>query len=437
MTASSTPEGAAGRALALAVGVVALEFAAAVQTFVSSTLLPFVARDLHATGHLALLVAGSTIGLFTALPLAGRVAATLGPARALSLGLAVYLAGSAVTATAPAAWVFAVGQFLSGLAGGLLAVSGVSAVIRHLGPALRVRVVAAASAMWIVPALVGPPVTLALEHAVGWRWALLLPVPVVLAGRLLVARTSGLADADEPADRRPLGRTLLVPVGVAGLVAGGASPVGLLVAVPGAILALAGAAGLLPRGTGRLTPGVPAALAAMLLFATGYFGADGLVTVLLTTGYGLSVARAAVVLGAAPLAWAVTSLALARLTHARGGTAVVAGGLALAAVGAAGLAAGGSFAVALAAWTVGGVGVGLAYPALYLRCTNGSGATSLATAVVTAEAFGGLLGRAVGGAEVSAAVAARLPAATGLTAAYAMYAAVLALAAVAALRAAR
>ena len=64
---------------------------------------------------------------------------------------------------------------------------GVSAVIRELDERVRARVVAASSAMWILPAFVGPPGTLALEHAVGWRWALLAPVPIVLAGRFLVA----------------------------------------------------------------------------------------------------------------------------------------------------------------------------------------------------------------------------------------------------------
>jgi hypothetical protein len=59
MTVISTPE----HRTMLAVGIVALEFSAAVSTFVSSTLLPTVARDLHARNHLGLLLAGSTIGV--------------------------------------------------------------------------------------------------------------------------------------------------------------------------------------------------------------------------------------------------------------------------------------------------------------------------------------------------------------------------------------
>jgi MFS family permease len=402
-------------ALRLAAGVVALEFAAAVSSFVSATLLPTVATALDARAHLGLLLAGPTLGLFVALPLAPAVLHRLGARRTLAAGVVAYLAGAVVSATAVSAWVYAGGRFAGGLASGLLAVFGVGAIIRELDERVRARVVAASSAMWILPALVGPPGTLALEHAVGWRWALLAPVPIVLAGRFLVAGAVHSAP-DEPAPR-PVGRTLLVPAGVALLLAA-RSPV-LLAA--GAAVALAGVAGLLPAGTARLRSGAPAALAAMLLFGTGWFGADGLVTVLFTDGYGTSVGRAAIVLSAAPLAWAVTSLAVPR-------TVPPAVGLALAGAGVAVVAASASYGLGLAAWTLAGAGIGLAYPGLYLRCTPAGGpATLLATAVITAEGFGALLGSAAGGVLASTA---------GLTPAYAAFAAVLVLAALVATRSA-
>ena len=197
--------------------MVALEFAAAVTSFVSATLLPTVATALDARAHLGLLLAGPTLGLFVALPLAPTVLHRIGPRRTLAIGIVAYLAGAVVSATAVSAVVYAGGRFVGGLASGLLAVFGVSALIRELDERVRARVVAASSAMWILPAFVGPPGTLALEHAVGWRWALLAPVPIVLAGRFLVAGAARTAAA-EPA-QRPVGRTLLIPAGVAVLLA--------------------------------------------------------------------------------------------------------------------------------------------------------------------------------------------------------------------------
>ncbi|TDD64600.1 MFS transporter [Jiangella aurantiaca] len=392
----------------LAVGIVALEFAAAVSTFVASTLLPIIAADLGARDRLGLLIAGGTLGLFVAMPLAGTVLRRLGAGRTLALGTVFYVGGLVVAATAQHAWVFALGQFTAGAAGGLLAVFGISVAIRRLSVRLRLKVVAASSAMWILPAMVGPAATLALEHVAGWRWALLAPVPVVLAGRFLVvsAVRGEAAPSGDGRHLRPAG--LLVPAGAAAVVlADGVW----LAAAAGALAAVAGTVVLLPAGTARLRRGAPAALAAMTLFGAGYGGADSLITVLLTDEYGVGPARAAVVLSAAPIAWALTSLLVTRAAPER---QVPAAGLALTAAAAAVLAAGPrEFAAALVAWTVGGAGVGLAYPGLYLRSTTPPAslapaaprrealAAELATAVITAEAIGGLLGRAGGGALAS------------------------------------
>lgn len=405
--------------LFLAVGIVALEFAAAVTGFVASTLLPVVAGDLDARSDLGLLIAGSTLGLFVALPLASRVLARLGPRGTLAIGMIAYLGGLFLAAMSRTAWMFALGQFSAGLASGLLAIFGISSAIRHLDDRLRIRVIAASSAMWIVPALAGPAATLGLERLVGWRWTLLLPVPFVLFGRLLVVRAARDDTRDDAP--RPLLRTLSVPLGATLVVFSNSFwPL----ALAGAAITVAGMIAILPPGTARLRPGTPAALGAMVLFAIGYFGADSLITMLLTSELQVSLGQAALVLSAAPLGWAVTSLVAAKFPSAR--FPVV--GLSLTALGTAVVAFGGSFAVALIAWAVAGIGVGLAYPGLYLRATtaNASGFTAaeLATAVITAECVGQLLGRAVGGALSSSG--------TGLLASYALFAAALATAAFAA-----
>ena len=242
------------------------------------------------------------------------------------------------------------------------------------------RVIAASSAMWIVPALVGPPVALALEHLVGWRWARLLPVPIVLVGRMLVVRAARPDGVDDEQLRRPLGRTLLIPVGVGALVLSGAHPTWWPVAVTGALVALA---------------------------------------------------------------WALTSLLVPRLVRGGKRRYLAAAGLTLTACGVTALAAvplvSPNFGSALAAWTVAGVGVGLAYPSLYIICAStdesiGFGAVELATAVITAEAFGGLFGRAAGGAITSLNGTIGLSPVAGLSTAYAGFALCLFAATIAAAR---
>jgi MFS family permease len=108
---------------------------------------------------------------------------------------------------------------------------------------------------------------------------------------------------------------------------------------------------------------------------------------LLTLGYGTSLAQAAVVLSAAPLAWGLISPIAVRLAQRYGETVFPVLGLSVAAAGLAVLAVmlllAPAFPAALTAWTVGGIGVGLAYPALYVMATtagtSGLGAAELAT----------------------------------------------------------
>lgn len=69
----------------LAVGIVVLEFASAVSTFVVSTLVPVIASSLNARGHLAGLLTGDSIGLFIATPAAAWLIARLGGRGSLSL----------------------------------------------------------------------------------------------------------------------------------------------------------------------------------------------------------------------------------------------------------------------------------------------------------------------------------------------------------------
>ncbi|HEX8867208.1 MAG TPA: hypothetical protein VF821_16235, partial [Lentzea sp.] len=121
-------------------------------------------------------------------------------------------------------------------------------------------------------------------------------------------------DPPEESARRPVGRTLLIPLGATGVVlSDGRWPLSLT----GAAVAVAGMITILPAGTARLKRGTPAALGAMALFAVGYFGADSLITVLLTSGLRMSLGQAAIVLSAAPLAWGVTSLLVTRFGATR------------------------------------------------------------------------------------------------------------------------
>lgn len=430
----------AGRpAVMLGVGIVVLELAAAVSTLVATTLLPVVADDLEAGDRLGVLVAGSSVGLFVALPLASRLLRSLGGPAVLGAGLLLTLVGAVATATATGPAAFATGRAVAGFAGGLLAVFGLSAAITHLEERVRLRVIAASTAMWILPGLIGPTAAVGLEYLVGWRWSILLPVPLALIGRALVLWAAPLGRARSGAALPPLTRTLLMPLGVVGFIVLSESR-----AWTAAALALAAAAAgfmsLMPRGTARLRRGAPSALTALTLFGFGYFGATSLVTVALTSTLGASLMSAGWALGAASVAWAVVSLTLPWLRD-RGIVPSPSLGLLVTAAGVLGMAllllGHAEPWAAVSAWGLVGAGVGAAYPTLYLRATTpdaDSDADGLASAVLTSETFGGLVGGTVGGVLVGALLGSGAGGDLGFPAVFALFGVAIAAAAIAASR---
>lgn len=419
-----------------------LEAVAGLSTFVDFALLPLIEKAFHASQHLGLLIAGATAGVFLTLPQTGRAIRRWGLSWTLGVAVACYLAGLGISVTAPTALVFAAGQVVVGAAGGVLTVFGWSVVVGSFDERARARVFAVASAVWIAPALFGPPLAVALAGLVGWRPALLLPFPLVVLGSILTAGAARRRMGDELGAGRdfPVGWVLALPVGAAGIVAG-TSGAPWPLAVAGALVSLAAARRLLPAGTARARRGTPAALLALLVLAAGYFGADSLLTVLLTTAGGADLYLAGLALTAGGVSWAVASITATKLTassRSRRRVAVTAG-MAWAGICVAGVAIAAPLPVAaVVAWVAGSAGMGAAYPSLYLVATSGAGvvetATDLTAAAIITEFFGTLLGQSLGGGLASAVTRAGLAPSSGLRLSDAVLAGLVSLAALLSLR---
>lgn len=384
----------------LGASVVLLEFMAAVTTFVAATLLPVVVDEFDAGRRVGVVVSGSAIGLFLALPLADQLLAALGSVRTLIAGATLTVLGGVLSAISSDVWLFAGGRLIAGFAGGLLAVFGVSAAVRHLQDSTRRTVIALSSAMWILPGLVAPPLIVLAEHLIGWRWTLLLPVPFVVAAQVVIFRS--VPPVQPAAARRPQARTLLIPLGIAGFLLLDGGPLRWCFL----LVAGAGFRSLMPPGTLRARRGPPAALLALTLFGLGYFGASELLTLLFTDVYGATLAVAGIVLGTASAAWGVTSVALTRiplLGNVSPGAAMLLVAICVGGTCVAG-SLGAPWPVGGACWLLSGIGVGIFYPSTYLAATTPTAGFSeerAAAAAISTESFGSLTGGAVGGVLIS------------------------------------
>jgi MFS family permease len=399
----------AGRRGRLLLGLLLAEFAAAVQIVAYTTVLPVATADLHGTRLYGATLAAGSLSTVAILAVGRGPFQRLSARATLFAATALYIAGILVSATAPAMiWVL-VGSVLRGVASGVLAAFGLTAIGALYPDELRARVLALFAVAWLLPSLAGPPLNAVATVAFGWRWAFAWPVLIVLAARLLVGRDADLVPWQVTAQRPPRGDATLV---LAGLVAASAAP-----ALPGwwgvpvftAGLATAGVAGA--RILRAAAPGETRRYRTLLAFfeiCICCFAAFGLLSLLVIAGLGHGVVAGSVTLGAAFVTWSLTGFRPTGLDglvrdSATTGSVMVAVSVLAAAVALTGLVTGwGAVGVAIAASSVLGFGMGLAYPRLSGQAMDelatervGDIATTVAFAEMGATAIGYLLGGGV------------------------------------------
>ena len=166
---------------------------------------------------------------------------------------------------------------------------------------------------------------------------------------------------------------------------------------------------LVPAGTLTARPGLPATILSRGLLTFAFFGADAYVTLAITAVRHRSPLVAGIAVTGATLGWTAGAWVQARLSETWQGRRFVRIGLVIVLAGIAGmvlvLRPDVPVAVGLAAWTVAGLGMGLAYAPLSLMMLREAppGQEGRASASLNlADVLGTALGIGVGGAAVAA-----------------------------------
>ena len=367
-------------ALVLTITLVAFE------SLAIATVMPVVADDLGGLGLYGWVFAGFFLGSLLGIVLAGRAADRRGTRLPFAAGLALFSVGLVVGGCAVSMPMLVAGRVAQGIGAGVIPAVAYTSVARAYPPDLRPRVFAVFSSAWVVPGLIGPAAASAIAGWTSWRVVFLALLPLValaaalalpvLSDRVVAARVDPDADlarsADGPrgdsggADDRRRDAVVLV-AGVAAVLAGlGAHQPALAVVlvVAGAAPAVWAFVRLVPEGTVTLHRGLPAAVATRGLLTFAFFGADAFVSLAVTDAHDAPTWVAGLALTAATLAWTTGAWVQQRVVRTRGPRWLVRRGLALVAVGIAGLIVGlGSVPVGVivAAWAVAGLGIGLCY----------------------------------------------------------------------------
>jgi hypothetical protein len=171
------------------------------------------------------------------------------------------------------------------------------------------------SAAWVLPSLVGPPVSGLVTEALSWHWVFIGLLPGVLVAVALVAPAVRRLKPRAPTDGTPTARRGVIvaafaaAVGVSAL-SWASQHVGATAAAvaAGALAMLVPALRrLLPRGVFGFRRGVPAVVAARGLIASVFFTVNAYLPLMLGETHGWSLAAAGVPLIVGSLGWSAAS----------------------------------------------------------------------------------------------------------------------------------
>ena len=293
----------------LLVGLLFAELGTAIQAVAEAAVLPLASHELHGAALYGATVAGPALSAILFAILGPPLTRRLGPRGVLLWSTLVYLAGVLLAVLAPTMAFLLAGRLLQGAAAGLLAAFGLNAVGALYEDAVRARVVAIFSVVWLLPSVLGPAVNAIVASLAGWRWAMAWPAVLVIAARIVIGRRAGLLPTPERGAATPVASGVVVLAALALAAAAPGLPVAARVPVWAAALAVALAAGYLV--VRRLTGGQRRRMLGIGIFAgitLAYFAGEALLPLGLIDVSGLGVTGASIAFAAGAASWSIAGL---------------------------------------------------------------------------------------------------------------------------------
>ncbi|WP_233491704.1 MFS transporter [Blastococcus sp. TBT05-19] len=382
-------------------GLLTLVTLIAFEAMAVGTAMPSAVAELDAVAWYAWPFSAFLVTSVVGMVVGGEVGDRRAPGPGVLAGVLVFAAGLVIAGVAQHMAVLVLGRAVQGLGAGVVIVLLYVIAGQAYSSRLRPRLFGAFAAGWVLPALIGPLAAGLVTASVGWRGVFLGLVPLVAAGlALLLTAGPGEAPVGEGTPRRSKAPwALLAGAGIAALQYAGQrlDALAVAVAVAGAVALGLGLRRLMPRGTVRARPGIPAVVASRGLLAGAFFGMDALIPFVLTQQHGWSAATAGLPLTAGAVGWVVAAQLQGRRPDVPRQRVLRVGCLVLAT----GLAATATIAVpalggwpAYLTWGLAGVGMGLGMPSVGVllldqspEAERGSNSAALQISDVTASAL--------------------------------------------------
>lgn len=414
MTAQPAGIWVAGRRM-LTVGLTLIIVATAFEILAVAATMPATVQDLGGLAWYGWVFSAFMLANMVAATVAGPEADRRGIAMPFIAGTCLFVSGLLLAGLASTMPLLIVGRAVQGLGSGIIGAVVYIIVGRGYEADARPRMLALISSAWVVPGMVGPALAGIIVAHAGWRWVFLglIPLPILAACMALPSLRRLAPVQQSTPDNRQRNREIVLALVLAtgaGMVIGGlgwmstALPAGVALLAFGAVATVIALRQVLPAGTLRAAPGLPAAIAAMGLLNLAFFGVDAFVPLALTTVRGLSIVTAGLALTAATLTWTAGAWMQARLARRMPPGSIAILGLLVMLIGISATTATVAPVVpallSIGTWGVAGCGIGLAYSALSLAMLQNAaqgheGRASSALQIVCQ--LGTALGSGIGG----------------------------------------
>src|SRR5947209_6054320 len=161
----------------------------ALDSTVLATAVPTIVRELGGFSQFPWLFSIYLLTSAVTTPLYGRLADTFGRRPVLFWGIAVFLAGSVLCATAPSMAVLIAGRAVQGLGAGAVQPVSLTVVGDLYSVAERARVQGYLASVWGMSAVVGPAIGGLFSEYGSWRWIFVINLPVGALAVWLLARS--------------------------------------------------------------------------------------------------------------------------------------------------------------------------------------------------------------------------------------------------------
>jgi MFS family permease len=320
---------------ATTLGLLALVTMFAFEAVAVSLAMPRVAHALDGETLYPIAVIGMLTAAIVGMVVGGTWADARGPGLSLLVGGLGFTGGLLLSGFATSMDEFVLGRLVQGLGSGLALTSMYVAVGDAYPANLRPRVFSLFATAWVLPSIVGPFVAGALVDLLGWRSVFLVVAAFALLSTFFVRITlrAHLLVRDAPLvwGRKPAYATVTAVGAVALHVAGQADGVGrVLLLVAGVAMLALTLPPLLPRGTLRARPGLPATVAARGVFGASFACLEMFIPLVLQDESGLSPTLTGLVMMTGALGWVSGSAYTGRsATHERYGAILRLGSLSL------------------------------------------------------------------------------------------------------------